>query len=320
MKETYLGEKRGRVARVLLNFGFVEIPGQHRDAYFDRGAVDQWPACKEGTILQYQLYQTDVVNVSTPYIARNCRVLPSDYVYPSETRFSVGAGSSTGRTHTVCEDDFLVKPLPGDERLLLAVADGLSNPKGTGDWAASEVLAILIQKIDDTPFGNSESDLSSTEDVCRGYMQSLINSIQEAFIQRQKSMTTDRRRACSTLALCVVLGAKYAWASAGDSFILDVDFSGKRNPAYIAGSAQERRDSRVRGAIGDRWGTWQPRIGFGQLSRNHGLMLCTDGVDLSDSSRFISSTLTLDEIAQRICDASIQKGKGDDATVILFRN
>ena len=321
MADTPMGERTGRVAHVVRDkgFGFVKIPDEPFDAFFAQQDVADWPLCEKGTLLTYDLFRQVMAHGRTPYIARNCRIATQDVgTLASHSELEWGVASLCGRDHVVSEDDFLVKPLCTG-RILLAVADGLSNPKNTGDWASSEVLYILNISVRNSCFVDPNSRALDSAQTTQNHMRALIDKVHGEFVSRKQQKTTDLRRALSTLTFVIAERGVYAWAGAGDTLLIDVDFSGHSNPCYIYGTAADRKRSHVRSAMGERPPDWHPRVGIGKCTDNHGLMICSDGVYLNDAQRFLTARLPLDGIALGIAENSLTKGNGDDVSIVLVK-
>jgi len=299
---------RGRVKFLKDGYGFLENLDKNtdRDTFFHSSALTNidYAGLKTGDVLEYliSLSSEDEKN----YKAREICIV----------RKSFGAFSLKGPSHYVNEDDFLVYDLIPGERIFAAVADGLSNPPDTGAWASSEALTLLSKEIELSVFESKSMALHSGKS--KNTIRKIIDTVQQEFKTLQKRMTDARRRGKTTLIFVVCDKENYIAASAGDSFILKVDFSGRNNPNYIIGNREDRKKSSVLSPVGDRDASWKPEVVAGKILANEGLLLCSDGIMMDSIQRFITANLSPQDIAKKLVEYSIQEGGIDDATCTLI--
>ena len=310
MEETAVGDPkiRGRVKFLKENFGFLENLDQstERDSFFHSSALVNidYAALKIGDLLEYSISLSSEDDKN--YKAREIRIVRKPF----------GAFSLKGPAHYVNEDDFLVYDLIPGERIFAAVADGLSNPPDTGAWASSEALTLLSKEIEASPFKDKGTALHLEKNKIT--FRKIIDTVQQEFKLLQKKMTDAKRRGKTTLIFVVCDKENYIAASAGDSFILKIDLSGKNYPNYIIGNREGRIKSSVLSPIGDRDASWKPEVVSGKILANEGLLLCSDGIMLNSIQRFITANLSSQDIAKKLVEYSIQEGGSDDATCTLI--
>lgn len=305
---------RGSVSKKLDGFGFIRSSDKEYpdDCFFHLGSLvdDNFDELNEGESVEF-------VRVDDgPHPGRSCRFRAVQMRVVRQ--LEVGAYSLRGGEHDFNEDDFVVDEIVPGIRAIATVADGVSNPPDTGWWASAEAITHLSLGLAQSPLRRDHTALARQLDQRKNQMRSLIDKVQADFKDRQLQMTDNRRQGKSTLSIVLSEHRTFVWASAGDSFILKVDFLGKRNPFYVAGTKQARVSSTVLSAVGDRKAGWNPQVGVGRLGTGEGLLICTDGVLIDKVQRFTGARMSHQDIARKIVEHSIEENGRDDATCVLI--
>jgi len=304
---------RGSVSNKLDGFGFIRSSDKEYpdDCFFHPSSLaeDSFDELNEGDIVEFVRVDDGL------HPGRSCRFRAVQVRVVRQ--LEVGAYSLRGGDHDFNEDDFVVDAVVPGIRVMATVADGVSNPPDTGWWASAEAITYLTLGLAQSPLRRNHTALARQGSQRKNQMRSLLDKIQADFKNRQLEMTDNRRQGKSTLSIVLAEHRSFVWASAGDSFILKVDFHGKRN-LLVAGTKQARVSSAVLSPVGDRKADWNPQVGIGRLDADEGLLLCTDGVLVDEVQRFTGARMSHQDIARKIVEHSIEANGRDDATCVLI--
>lgn len=298
-------------------FGFIKSIDNQLDSecYFFKSAIRS--SCKfdqlqVGDSVEFIPQISDKPTPRARFIAKEMRLRQL------KTISRIGAYSRKGRGHDLNEDELFASEVLDGERVVGAVADGLSNPQDTGWWSSSEVMTFFVTEYYKSNLFKDRTPLKINPKEREQQVRLLINEVQDKFRKRQKEMTDNRRQSKSTLTFFVSDSDYFVCGSAGDSYLLKADMAGTQKPSYQVGSKGERRSSIVQSAVGEKNPSWHPTVLSRALNGLEMLVLCTDGIIIDTLRRFITSTLSNQKIAESLVDYSIQESGRDDATCVLL--
>lgn len=254
----------------------------------------------------------------------------------------IGVSTRKGRAPAkhVNEDAFLVQPLADGRMWLLAIADGVSEPRN-GWWASDKCLELLWRSRD-------AFEQAYPNQLNKTFMHERIDEIHQEFLRWRRGAPAEFQQATSTLTFAAVLPEerKVFYAHCGDSrlYILDTadprSHHARNTGAHLRGLISEQLESQRGRGRGGRLGlsnhiaagaqNWNPVVGVDEIGHKGLVLLCTDGVVSRDRSEyrnrkqeFLKTLIERRDGFQALVDDIIANiaslGEPDDLTLVALR-
>lgn len=235
-----------------------------------------------------------------------------------EASLVIGAASLAGRGHAFNEDGFLVTRLEGDDTWVLAVADGVSKPAGTGAFGSDTALEVL--------FGLTRTEpglfqFPEEPSLANDQMRTLLERVNTLFIDARRRAVKRYRSAHSTIALAVRRpNRRIHVGSVGDSRVL-IEFPGDR--AFRDLGTKPGKSGDLKSALG--YAQIEPRVHTSRKHARRVLAIASDGIQLKRTGNrlglyeHVAAASGLQQAAERsVAESVVAAERTDDATVILF--